>query len=103
VNGWRLKQEASKVDRLRVEVEGLKNALKQVEGENASYKTRIDNLQEQVTTLDREFKKSQEEMRSTTVSHTMLINRIIKSGSFDFGDIPTEEEVEKRLKDKDKS
>jgi len=100
VNGWRLKQEASKVDRLRVEVEGLKNALKQVEGENASYKTRIDNLQEHVSTLDKELKKSREEMRSTTASHTMLINRIIKSGGFDFGDIPTEEEVDKKLKDK---
>jgi len=51
VNGWRLKQEASKVDRLYTEVEGLKNALKQVEGENASYKTRIDSLQEQVSNL----------------------------------------------------
>jgi integrase/FtsZ-binding cell division protein ZapB len=100
VNGWRLKQEASKVDRLRVEVEGLKNALKQVEGENASYKTRIDNLQEQVTALDKELKKSQEEMRSTTASHTILINRIIEKGDFDFKDIPTEEEVEKKLKDK---
>jgi len=100
VNGWRLKQEASRVDRLRVEVEGLKNALKQVEGENSSYKTRIDNLQEQVTALDRELKESQEEMRSTTASHTILINRIIEKGGFDFGDIPTEEEVEKRLKDK---
>ena len=100
VNGWRLKQEASKVDRLRVEVEGLKNALKQVEGENSSYKTRIDNLQEQVTAFDNELKKLQEEMQSTTTSHTILINRIIEKGGFDFGDIPTEEEVEKRLKDK---
>jgi|GEM_PF-2224933 len=103
VNGWRLKQEASKVDRLRVEVEGLKNALKQVEIENASYKTRIDNLQEQVTTIDNELKKSQEEIRSTTASHAILINRIIEKGGFDFGDVPTEEEVEKRLKDRDKS
>jgi FtsZ-binding cell division protein ZapB len=99
VNGWRLKQEASMVDRLRVEVEGLKNALKQVEGENASYKTRIDNLQEQVTALDKKLKKSQEEIRSKTASHTILINRIIKKGGFDFSDIPTEEEVEKKLKD----
>jgi len=101
VNGWRLKQEASKVDRLRVDVEGLKNALSQVEGENASYKTRIDNLQEQVTTLDKEVKESREEIRSTTASHTILINRIIQRGGFDFSDIPTE--VEKRLKDRDKS
>jgi len=103
VNGWRLKQEASKVDRLQVEVEGLKNALKQVEGENASYKTRIDNLQEQVTTIDNELKKSQEEIRSTTASHSILINRIIEKGGFDFGEVPTEEDVEKRLKDRDKS
>ena len=101
VNGWRLKQEASKVDRLRVDVEGLKNALSQVEGENASYKTRIDNLQEQVTTLGKEVKESREEIRSTTASHTILINRIIQSGGFDFSDIPTE--VEERLKDRDKS
>jgi len=100
VNGWRLKQEASKVDRLRVEVESLKNALKQVEGENTSYKTRIDNLHEQVTALDKEVKESLEEIRSSTAAHAILINRIIKKGSLDFGDIPTEEEVEKRLKDK---
>jgi len=103
VNGWRLKQEASKVDRLQVDVESLKNALKQVEGENASYKTRIDNLQEQVTTLDKEVKESHEEIRSTTAAHTILIDRIIKTGGFDFSDVPTEEEVEERLKDRDKS
>ena len=103
VNGWRLKQEASKVDRLRVEIEDFKNALKQVEGENTTYKTRIDNLQEQVTALDKQLKESRDEIRSTTASHTILINRIIKSGGFDFGDVPTEEEVEKRLKEIDKS
>ena len=103
MNGWRLKQEASKVDRLQVEVEGLKNALTHVEGENASYKTRIDNLQEQATALDKDLKESHEEMRSTTAAHTILINRIIRKGEFDFSDVPTEEEVEKRLKDRDKS
>ena len=101
VNGWRLKQEASKVDRLRIDFESLKNALKHVESENASYKTRIDNLQDQVSALGMELKESREEIRSTTVSHAMLINRIIKKGEFDFSDVPTEEEVEKELKDRD--
>lgn len=103
VNGWRLKQEASKVDRLRIDVESLKNALKHVESENASYKTRMDNLQDQVSALGMELKESREEIRSTTVSHAMLINRIIKKGEFDFSDVPTEEEVEKELKDRDES
>jgi len=97
VNGWRLKQEASKVDRLQVEVESLKQALKHVEGENASYKTRVDNLQKHVSALDRELKGSRNEMRYTAASHTILINRIIRKGGFDFGDTPTEEEVRKLL------
>jgi len=52
-----------------------------------------------VTTLDKDLKESREEMRSTTAAHTILINRIIKKGEFDFSDVPTEEEVEKKLKE----
>lgn len=101
VNGWRLKQEASKVDRLQIEVENLKHALNQVESENTAYKTRVDNLQEQVTALDKGLKKSRDELLHTAAAHTILINRIMKKGGFDFGDTPTEEEVRKQLDEED--
>ncbi|MCW4048856.1 MAG: site-specific integrase [Candidatus Bathyarchaeota archaeon] len=48
INGWRLKQDASKVDNLVSRVDELRNALGQVERENIAYKTRVDNLQEQM-------------------------------------------------------
>ena len=51
INGWRLKQKASEVDELRRQLDDFRNALTQIESENASYKTRIDNLQEQVSKL----------------------------------------------------
>ena len=101
VNGWRLKQEASKVDRLQIEVDNLKHALNQVESENTAYKTRVDNLQEQVQALDHGLKKSRDEIRHTAAAHTILINRIMKKGEFDFGDTPTEEEVRKQLDEED--
>lgn len=46
-----MKEKASEVDILRREVAELKNALNHVESENASYKTRVDNLHEQVSRL----------------------------------------------------
>jgi cell division protein FtsB len=51
VNGWRLRKKASEVDELRKAVEGLRDALAQVEQENSSYKVRIDNMQTQVNRL----------------------------------------------------
>jgi integrase len=51
INGWRLRQKASEVDELRKAVNGLRDALTQVEQENSSYKVRIDNMQTQVNRL----------------------------------------------------
>ena len=51
INGWALKEKASEVDMLVKEVFELKNALAHVESENASYKTRVDNLHETVSKL----------------------------------------------------
>jgi len=68
INGWALKEKASEVDILRKEVLGLKNALTHVESENASYKTRVDNLQESLETLrdlDDKQDKEIDELRET--------------------------------------
>ncbi len=54
VNGWRLKQKASEVDKLAEAVEGLREALTQVERENTAYKTRVDNLQSELARVDEE-------------------------------------------------
>ena len=59
VNGWRLKQKASEVDRLVDEVQELRNALTHLEGEKASYKTRIDNLQKQIDNINARAMKSE--------------------------------------------
>jgi len=59
VNGWRLKQKASEVDRLVEKVQDLHNALTHLEGENASYKTRIDNLQKQMDIINTRVEKSE--------------------------------------------
>ncbi len=72
--------------------------MSQVEGENASYKTRRDDLQEHVTTLDKDLKESREGMRSTAAAHAILIDRIMQRSGFCFSAVPTEEEVEKRLR-----
>ena len=63
VNGWRLKQKASEVDKLAQAVDKLRDALSQVERENTAYKTRVDNLQRQVTQLleNEEHKEKQVE------------------------------------------
>jgi len=62
VNGWRLKQRASEVDKLRNAVEEFRGALSQVEVENSSYKVRIDNLQQQVTTLMEKEERREEQV-----------------------------------------
>ena len=48
VDGWRLRQKASEADELRIAVEGLRDALTNVEQENSSYKVRVDNLQKKL-------------------------------------------------------
>lgn len=63
VNGWRLKQKASEVDKLRVEVDALRGALTQVEGENSAYKTRLDNLQSQVSGLEKNLNEIREDFK----------------------------------------
>jgi len=63
VNGWRLKQKASEVDKLAEAVEKLRDALTQVERENTAYKTRVDNLQSDLARIEEE-KVSREALRS---------------------------------------
>ncbi|MCK4583423.1 tyrosine-type recombinase/integrase [Candidatus Bathyarchaeota archaeon] len=63
VNGWRLKQKASEVDKLAKAVEGLRDVLTQVERENTAYKTRIDNLQTELARIEEE-KASIEDFQS---------------------------------------
>ena len=63
INGWALKEKASEVDVLKKTVDDLKNALSHVESENASYKTRVDNLQEQVTSLAEQSQLQNETMK----------------------------------------
>ena len=63
VNGWRLKQKASEVDKLAKAVEGLRDALTQVERENTTYKTRVDNLQTELARIEEE-KVSIEDLQS---------------------------------------
>jgi integrase len=66
VNGWSLKQKASDVDRLMLVVDELRGALSQVENENGSYKTRIDNLQSQVGKIMKTQQDHQEWIRQVT-------------------------------------
>ena len=51
VNGWNLKKKASEADKLKELVENLQSSLNQLETDNIAYRTRIDNLHEQVSKL----------------------------------------------------
>ena len=77
------------VEEAQTKKEELRESRRSVEGENTAYKTRIDNLQEQVSALDNGLEESREELRSTTAAHMILITRIIRKGGFDFSDVPT--------------
>ena len=75
VNGWRHKQEASEVEALRERLDGLTGALSQVERENASYKTRVDGLHQQITDLANTTQKQAEELEKMTD----VVNDVISS------------------------
>lgn len=55
INGWRQQRKASEVEELEIRVETLSYALNKVEEENTAYKTRLDNLQQIVTSLKEDF------------------------------------------------
>lgn len=55
-----------------------------------------------MTTLDKDLKEPREEMKHHSRSRD-ADDRIMKKGEINFNDIPAEEEVKERLKDRDKS
>jgi len=74
INGWNLKRKASEVDEIKTVVQSLRDALTQVELENKSYKTRVDNLQEQVSRLleDEANREEQVERLNQYIYETIL-------------------------------
>ena len=98
VNGWSLKQKATEVDELREEVEILKNALTHVEGENSSYKKRVDNLQDSVEVLVSQVQRLD---ALYYVSMEKLLDGSLLSLPFD--KIPSEDEIKKYIEDKMKA
>lgn len=60
VNGWNRKKQVAELDELAEKVDDLVSALNQVENENNAYKTRIDNLQIQLTSVEETQKEQQE-------------------------------------------
>jgi len=55
VNGWLYREKAEGYEELSSEIDQLREALSQVEKENTAYKTRLDNLQQLVTSLREDF------------------------------------------------
>ena len=76
INGWALKEKASEVDMLRVELGKFRQALTQVEQENASYKTRVDNLQEALVKVE-ENQREQGEWISKVMENAELVHKDI--------------------------
>ncbi len=61
VNGWMFKEKAEGYDELSGEIDNLKNAISQLEDENAAYRTRINSLHENQEKLIEAVKRQSQE------------------------------------------
>ena len=94
-----MKEKASEVDILRREVAELKNALNHVESENASYKTRVDNLHEQVSRLvesensrEEQFERLNQYIHESILEAVKVLSRL--PDDYDFILLPKKVKVE---------
>ena len=84
VNGWKHKQQATELDALHETVQGLTNALSHIEMENASYKTRIDGLHQQMTDLvDTTKSQTEEQARMKAVVQEVIASNMQMHKEYD--------------------